>query len=179
MRWRIWARPFSPYVFLLMAGGLLGLTVILTLGSVATQDRERWVVHTLEVLRNVARCEAKMLEAEAKSLDSWQNPELMKREVEQALTEAQARVTALRRLTGDVPQQSARVAALQVHLTTLKGLIEERMRRRPDPGSAAALQASQPISNTLLAMPIQHTIQEIGDEARSVLRLRQREPEYY
>jgi signal transduction histidine kinase len=166
MNWQLWTRPFGSFVFLWMGLGLLGLTVLLMGGAAAARDRDRQIVHTLEVLQHLERYESGILQADVRSRNAFQSKENADAALN-GLQEAQQSIERLMTLTGDNPRQTIRVKVLQSLTNQAAGTIRARVQA----GAMPILGFDNPLS----ALPVAETVNEIRSEERKLLVTRERE----
>ena len=146
MNWNFWTRPFSSFVFLWMALGLLCLTVLVIAGAFVSRERIIWVSQTIEVLLQLERYEANVI-------------------FSQNMATAEEAVDRLLSLTADNPGQSARVQFL-------KSLTEQLIRRLEEQKRVPPL-IGRPLQSISDDLPIEGTIKEIRREERDLLAQRQ------
>src|ERR1700709_2793878 len=103
MNLNFWKRPFSSYVFLWMALGLMSLTILLMAGALMSRERDRWVNHSLEVLQHLERYEANVIAAQVRVRDMvpWTDPGPDGKLAESGLLIAQRCVATMLELTED------------------------------------------------------------------------------
>ena len=102
MNWNFWKRPFSSYVFLWMALGLLSLTILLIAGALTSRDRDRWVSHTIEVIEYLERYESSILAVQVRLKSSdWSELSTNRKEADADLANAQQSLAHLLELTDD------------------------------------------------------------------------------
>ena len=148
-----------------MTLGLLTLTLLLTAGAWASRERDRWVDHTLDVLRHLELYEASVLAVQVRTAEQtvWTEGSLGRQAVETSLTNALSSLNTLITLTDDNPQQAVRVRML-------KSLTEQARERIRLQWMAPRILAA---GNAWTDLPVSETVNEIRRDERATLNKRQ------
>jgi signal transduction histidine kinase len=170
MSWNIWTRPFSSYIFLWMALVLLFVTSLTIGGAFASRERDKMVLHTLEVLQELETFEASILAAEIKAsaLDAAARLE-DRGSAKRHLDQAKASIARMVNLTSDNTRQQVRLTMLRNLTNQAASAFEVQLRQEAVVGPNVVPYST----NFRPQLPIAETVGEIRREEQQLLRQRQ------
>jgi PAS domain S-box-containing protein len=153
------------------AAGMLLLLSVLTWWNIARfQDTRSWVEHTREVLQNLeqARSELLTMQASARGFVLTGSEEVLEPYAPSARALGET-LAALHRLTGDNPDQQARLAELQPLVASARARLDERVGARRARGVVAVGESSAYLDGQRAVEAVRALIGAMIQEERALL----------